>query len=60
VFYYLLLGFIYNLNLSPQYLGLGTGSNPVKLFIVQKIILKAFYRGSRGNEKLALTKEEIE
>jgi hypothetical protein len=30
------------------------------MFPMQKIILKVFYRGSRGNEHLKLTEEEIE
>lgn len=35
-------------------------SNPLDLFLVQGIMLKAFYRGSLGNENLTLTDEEIE
>ena len=35
-------------------------TNPINLYPMQKIILKAFYRGSLGNEDIFLTKEEIE
>lgn len=45
---------------SPEWLGLPSHpTNPITLFPVQKIILKAFYRGSEGNENLELTEEEI-
>lgn len=40
---------------SPHYLDL-----PVKLYPIQQIILKTFYRGQPGNEKLELTEEEIQ
>lgn len=43
-----------------DFLGLGTGPNPITLYPAQRIILKAFYRGSRGNENLELTEEEVE
>ena len=43
-----------------DWLGLGVGPNPVKLYPGQRIVLKAFYRGSRGNADLHLTEEEIE
>lgn len=42
---------------SKKYLNLG--EEGIKLFPVQKIILKVFYRGQMGNEKLALTDKEI-
>lgn len=42
---------------SKRYLNL-TGQG-ITLFPVQKIILKAFYRGQAGNEHLALTDEEL-
>ena len=46
---------------SNDFLGLANDSaNPIHLYPLQKIILKAFYRGSLGNEDLQLTKEEIE
>jgi hypothetical protein len=45
---------------EDKWLGLGSGPNPIILFPAQKIILKVFYRGSRGNENLTLTEEEIE
>jgi len=51
---------------DDQYLGLGNKnkkhgqSRGFPPFPVQKLILKAFYRGSRGNEHLTLTDEEIE
>ena len=35
-------------------------TNPLRLFPMQKIILKAFYRGSIGNENVVLTDKEIE
>tara|TARA_Y100000310_G_scaffold13838_1_gene14141 strand:- start:20438 stop:23563 length:3126 start_codon:yes stop_codon:yes gene_type:complete len=37
-----------------------SSTNPVNLYPMQKIMLKAFYRGSPGNENLKLTDEEIE
>ena len=37
---------------SPMYLGIKS------LYPIQKLILKAFYRGSRGNEDMVLTPEE--
>ncbi len=46
---------------SKEWLGLPTHlTNPINLYIIQKITLKAFYRGSEGNENLELTKKEIE
>ena len=39
---------------NKRYLGL-----PYKLFDLQKLILKCFYRGSQGNEDLTLTAEDI-
>jgi len=49
---------------SPLYLGLKTFNQykeiMTDLYPMQKIILKVFYRGSRGNEHLQLTKEEIQ
>ena len=44
---------------SPDYLGLLAGSNPIRLYSVQKITLKVFYRGSIGNENTILTEDEI-
>ena len=43
---------------SPQYLDL-LGSN-FNLWLCQRIILKIFYMGTRGNENLKLTKEDWE
>ena len=44
---------------DERYLGLnGKDGNP-KLFPVQMLVLKAFYRGSLGNEDLQLTEEEL-
>lgn len=43
---------------SKRYLNLPNSG--VFLFPIQKIILKCFYRGQRGNEHLKLTKEEME
>jgi len=45
---------------GKQYLAMGEGNNPINLYPMQKLVLKAFYRGSRGNENLTLTDEEIE
>lgn len=35
-------------------------SNPIDLYIAQRVMLKAFYRGTPGNEELTLTQEEME
>lgn len=43
---------------NEEYLGLASGPSPITLFPMQKIILKAFYRNSRGNEHLKLTEDE--
>ena len=49
---------------DPQYLGLKTFNQyqevMTDLYPMQKIILKIFYRGSRGNENLKLTPDEIQ
>lgn len=45
---------------DKKYLGLPFGSPPIKLFPLQTLILKCFYRGSPGNEDLELTPEDIE
>lgn len=45
---------------SSEYLGLAEGKNPIHLYPVQKIILKAFYRGSVGNEDISLSDDEIQ
>lgn len=49
---------------SPQYLGLKTknkyGEILTDLYPMQRIVLKVFYRGSRGNENLKLTPQEIQ
>jgi hypothetical protein len=44
---------------SPAYLGLPHRPTPINLYPIQKIMLKAFYRGTPGNENLTLTPEEI-
>lgn len=45
---------------SPDFLGLSFYEpTPIHLYPFQKIALKAFYRGSIGNEDLKLTEEEI-
>ena len=45
---------------APEWLGLPHHpTNPIILYPMQKIILKAFYRGSVGNEDLRLVDEEI-
>lgn len=43
---------------DPMYLDLP--GNNFKLYVSQRVILKCFYRGSRGNENLQLDKEEWE
>lgn len=43
---------------SKRYLDLP--SQKVHLYPMQKIILKSFYRGQRGNEKLQLTEDELQ
>lgn len=45
---------------SEDYLGLPHRSpQPINLFPMQRIALKAFYRGSEGNENLKLSDEEM-
>lgn len=45
---------------GEEWLGLSSyTSNPIYLFPMQKIMLKAFYRGTLGNEDLKLTEEEL-
>ena len=45
---------------NKEWLGLPTHpTNPIKLFNMQRIMLKTFYRGSLGNENLMLTEDEI-
>ena len=41
---------------SPEYLNLPT--NNLNLWVGQRVILKCFYMGSRGNEDIELTSEE--
>ena len=43
----------------PYYLGLPHRPAPINLYPIQRLMLKAFYRGTLGNEKLVLTDEEI-
>jgi len=43
---------------DERYLGLPHGHNPINLFPAQKLTLKAFYRGSVGNENLEITDED--
>ena len=46
---------------SEDYLGLPFRTpQPIKLFPMQRIALKAFYRGTEGNENLSLTEDEIQ
>lgn len=46
---------------SPDWLALPLHpTNPINPYPMQRIILKAFYRGSVGNENLTLTDEEIQ
>tara|TARA_Y100000310_G_scaffold345772_1_gene469655 strand:+ start:11432 stop:14389 length:2958 start_codon:yes stop_codon:yes gene_type:complete len=44
---------------SKDYLGLPHLRSPIHLKPVQILILKVFYRGSRGNEDIKLTEEEL-
>ncbi len=50
-----IIDFIY----KKEWLGFAHYDNPLKLFPMQEIMLKTFYRGSPGNENLELTEEEI-
>jgi len=43
-----------------RFLGLKNQDPPMELWPMQKIVLKLFYRGTRANEHLQLTDEEIE
>ncbi len=46
---------------DEEWLGLPFhNSNPINLYPMQKIMLKAFYRGSKGNENLELSDLELE
>ena len=46
---------------GKEWLGLPSHlTNPIRLYPVQRIVLKTLYRGSIGNENLSLTDEEIE
>ena len=46
---------------DSEWLGLQENpTNPIYLYPVQKIILKAFYRGSIGNENIELTEQELQ
>jgi len=45
---------------SPEWLGLANHpTNPIVLYPMQKTVLKAFYRGTIGNENIELSEEEI-
>lgn len=45
---------------SPEWLALPYHpTNPINLFPLQKIMLKAFYKGTVGNEDICLTEEEM-
>lgn len=44
---------------SPEYLGFSALVPPIRLYPAQRILLKCFYRGSKGNENLTLDEEEI-
>ena len=45
---------------SPEYLNFGGQNPPISLWPMQKIVLKMFYRGTRGNEHLELTEQELD
>ena len=45
---------------DPAYLDFGGQNPPITLWPMQKIVLKMFYRGSRGNEHVELTEEEMD
>lgn len=45
---------------NKEWLGLEHYDPPIRLYPAQKLLLKCFYRGSVGNENLALTPEEID
>jgi hypothetical protein len=44
---------------NKNWLGLPHRANPINLYPMQRIVLKSFYRGSLGNEKINLSDEEI-
>jgi len=46
---------------DPHYLNITENiGNPIILYPLQKIVLKVFYRGTEGNEKIKLASKEIE
>jgi hypothetical protein len=46
---------------EAEYLGLPLSpTNPIILYPMQRLILKAFYRGSEGNEHLAFDQDELD
>ena len=46
---------------DPEYLGLPhSPTNPIILFPMQRLVLKAFYRGSEGNEHLEFDQDELD
>tara|TARA_B100000614_G_scaffold262909_1_gene300774 strand:+ start:237067 stop:240150 length:3084 start_codon:yes stop_codon:yes gene_type:complete len=45
---------------NKEWLGMKHYAQPVKLRPMQLVLLKCFYRGSPGNEDLALTEDEIQ
>jgi len=44
---------------DERYLNLSKQNPPLKLWPMQRIVLKMFYRGTRGNEHLKLNEEEL-
>lgn len=45
---------------KKEWLGMSHYDPPIHLYLAQKMLLKCFYRGSVGNENVALTQEEID
>lgn len=45
---------------EEKWLGMKYYPQPIRLYPMQRVLLKCFYRGSPGNEDLELTQEEID
>ena len=45
---------------DPKYLNFGGQTPPINLWPMQKIVLKMFYRGTRGNEHIELDEGELD
>jgi hypothetical protein len=45
---------------DPRYLNFGGQNPPIELWPMQKIVLKMFYRGTKGNEHVELNEDELD